>query len=111
MNQETVHAQGQISKQVRWFTSQLNRGAGIFLFFDIIQEIGFHLLPLQPVGGRLFFTGLRLHSSSFRNEAGNPGFHHNIKPVSRLDSFINLLHGLFRQGGDFKVLPDVIGVC
>ncbi len=101
-----------LQKSYRGSSSPRRRAADAKVSTEtIIQEIGFHLLPLQPVGGRLFFIGLRLHSSSFRNEAGNPGFHHNIKPVSRLDSFINLLHGLFRQSGNFKVLPDVIGVC
>ena len=48
-------------------------------------------------------------SLSSRNERGNTGLHNGIKPDPELDSFANLPHGLFRKGGDFKVLLDPAG--
>src|SRR5262249_43069771 len=48
-------------------------------------------------------------SLSSRNEPGNTGLHDGIEPDPKLDSFANLPHGLFRKGGDFKVLLDPAG--
>lgn len=45
-----------------------------------------------------------------RNEPRNPGLNNSIEPDSHLDSFANFLHGLFRKGGDFKVLLYPLGV-
>jgi len=44
-----------------------------------------------------------------RNEPGNTGLHNGIKPYSRLDSITDLPHGLFRNGGNIKVLEDAVG--
>jgi hypothetical protein len=40
---------------------------------------------------------------------GTPVSTYGIKPDPRLDSFANLPHGLFRKGGDIKVLLDPAG--
>ena len=42
-------------------------------------------------------------------EPGNAGLHNGIKPDPQLDSFANLPHGVFRKGGDVKVLLDPAG--
>src|SRR5208337_3724591 len=57
-----------------------------------------------PLGGITVSTSL-----SSRNEPGNTGLHHGIKPDPHIDSFANLPHGLFRKGGDFKVFLDPAG--
>src|SRR6516162_3117582 len=44
-----------------------------------------------------------------RNEPGNTGLHNGIKPYSRLDSIADLPHGVFRNGGNIKVLEDAAG--
>src|ERR1700693_5505771 len=61
-------------------------------------------LERSPVGVIAVSTSL-----SSRNEPGNTGLHYGIKPDPQLDSFANLPHGLFRKGGDSKVLLDPAG--
>ena len=48
-------------------------------------------------------------SLSSRNKPGDTGLYNGIKPDLQLDSFADLPHGLFRKGGDFKVLLDPAG--
>jgi hypothetical protein len=44
-----------------------------------------------------------------RNEPRNAGLYNGIKPHPRRDSFADLPHGVFREGGDIKVLLDPTG--
>ena len=46
------------------------------------------------------------------NKSGNAGLHDGIEPQPRLDSFVDLAHGVFRKGGDVKVfLESAGGLC
>ena len=63
-----------------------------------------------PPSARLDGLSIAVSTSlASRNEPGNAGLHNSVKPDPQLNSFANLLHGLFREGGDFEVFLDPAG--
>ena len=65
------------------------------------QSASSQLRPLRRIGVPVALTSL-----ASRNEPGNAGLHNGIEPDPRLDSFVDLPHGVFRKGGDVKVFLD-----
>ena len=55
------------------------------------------------------FSG-SLSSPAFGNKPGHAGLHHDVEPDLGPNRVANLLHGVFRQGRNLKVLLDTAGL-